>query len=76
MIEVLMLFLSIKGQINFFQLERYGQFSEQRYRQQYEKTFDFMELNKKLAISNGSGHFVIAFTPKLYQQIRKANPRA
>ncbi len=38
-IEVFMLFLSIKGRINFFQLERYGQFCEQRYRQQFEKPF-------------------------------------
>jgi hypothetical protein len=36
MIEVFMLFLSIKGRINFSQLERYGQFTEQRYRQQFE----------------------------------------
>jgi hypothetical protein len=28
MFEVFMLFLSIKGRINFFQLERYGQFCE------------------------------------------------
>jgi hypothetical protein len=63
MIEVFMLFLSIEGRINFFQLERYGQFSEQRYRQQFEKPFDYMELNKQLAISSGSGRCVIAFDP-------------
>lgn len=63
MTEIFMLFLSIKGRINFLQLARYGQFVEQRYRQQFEKPFDFMEFNKELAISYGSGHYVIAFDP-------------
>lgn len=63
MTEIFMLFLSIKGRINFYQLERYGKYTEQRYRQQFEKPFDFMELNKELAISYGSGRFVIAFDP-------------
>lgn len=74
MIEVFMLFLSIKGRINFFQLERYGQFSEQRYRQQFEKPFDFMEFNKQLAISNGSGRFVIAFDPSYISKSGKLTP--
>lgn len=65
MAEIFVLFLSIKGRINFYQLERYGQFSEQRYRQQFEKPFDFMELNKDLAISYGSGRFAIAFDPSV-----------
>ena len=56
-----MLFLSIKGRINFLQLAGYGQFGEQRYRQQFEKSFDFMEFNKELAISYGSGHYVIGY---------------
>lgn len=74
MIEVFMLFLSIKGRINFFQLERYGQFTEQRYRQQFEKPFDFMEFNKQLAISNGSGRFVIAFDPSYISKSGKLTP--
>jgi hypothetical protein len=74
MTEVFMLFLSIKGRINFFQLERYGQFSEQRYRQQFEKPFDFMEFNKQLAISNGSGRFVIAFDPSYISKSGKLTP--
>ena len=57
MAEIFVLFLSIKGRINFYQLERYGQFTEQRYRQQFEKPFDFMELNKELAFSYGSWIF-------------------
>jgi len=74
MVEVFMLFLSIKGRINFFQLERYGQFSEQRYRQQFEKRFDFMEFNKDIAISQGSGRFAIAFDPSYISKSGKHTP--
>ena len=45
-VEVLVLFLSIKGRINFLQLERYGKHKEQRYRGQFEKQFDFLTFNK------------------------------
>jgi hypothetical protein len=61
--EVLILFLSIKGRINFLQLGRYGLSGEQRYRQQFEKPFDFLAFNKELVVSNGSGRYVIAFDP-------------
>jgi len=38
------LFLSIKGRINFLQLEMYGKYTEQPYRQRFEKSFDFISL--------------------------------
>lgn len=69
-----MLFLSIKGRINFYQLERYGQFTEQRYRQQFEKPFDFMKMNKELAFSYGSGQFAIAFDPSFISKSGKLTP--
>ena len=72
--EIFMLFLSIKGRINFLQLARYGQFGEQRYRQQFEKPFDFMEFNKELAISYGSGRYVIAFDPSYISKSGKKTP--
>ncbi len=74
MAEIFVLFLSIKGRINFYQLERYGQFSEQRYRQQFEKPFDFMELNSDLAVSYGSGRFAIAFDPSYISKSGKHTP--
>ena len=61
--EVFILFLCIKGRINFLQLGRFGSFKEQRYRQQFENPFDFLAFNKELVLSNGSGRFVIAFDP-------------
>ncbi len=74
LIEVFVLFLSIKGRINFLQLARYGKFKEQRYRQQFEKTFDFLSFNKELTLSNGSGNFVIAFDPSYINKSGKKTP--
>jgi len=61
--EAFILFLSIKGRINFLQLARYGSHSEQRYRQQFEKPFPFMDFNKNLVLSHGGGRNAIAFDP-------------
>jgi len=63
MVEIIGLFLSIKGKINFLQLGRYGGCGEQRYRNQFEKNFDFMEFNSMLVKEKGSGHYTIAFDP-------------
>ncbi len=49
--------------MNFLQFGRYGKFKEQRYRQQFEKQFDFLNFNKKITLSHGSGNFAIAFDP-------------
>lgn len=62
-IEIMILFLSIKDKINFYQLGRFGKFGEQRYRQQFEKQFNFLNFNKNITISHGSGRFAIAFDP-------------
>lgn len=59
--EAIILFLSIKGWVNFLQLGRYGNFKEQRYWQQSEKPFLFPDFNNELALSHGGKHFVIAF---------------
>ncbi len=40
--------MSIRGRINFLQLARYGKYKEQRYRQQFEKLFDFLSFNKEV----------------------------
>ena len=61
--DVLWLFLSIKGKINFLQLERYGNFCEQRYRQQFEQPFEFLAFNSSLVEAHCSTRRVIAFDP-------------
>ena len=72
--EVFVLFLSIKGRVNFLQLSRYGNYKEQRYRQQFEKPFDFLSFNKELTLSNGSGRYAIAFDPSYISKSGKKTP--
>lgn len=61
--EIMFLFLSIKGRLNFLQFARYGKSCEQKYRQNFEKHFNFMNFNSNLIISNASNILVIAFDP-------------
>ena len=72
--ETLILFMSIKGRINFLQLARYGKHKEQRYRQQFEKPFDFLSFNKELTLSQGSGRYAIAFDPSYVSKSGKKTP--
>jgi hypothetical protein len=74
LIETFILFLSIRGRINFLQLARYGKYKEQRYRQQFEKSFDFLTFNKELALSQGSGRYAIAFDPSYISKSGKKTP--
>jgi len=74
LLEVFVLMLSIKGRINFLQLSRYGNFKEQRYRQQFEKQFDFLEFNKQLVLSEGGGKYAIAFDPSYINKSGKSTP--
>ncbi len=72
--EVLWLFLSIKGRINFVQLGRYGDFCEQRYRQQFEKEFDFLDFNKAIVQHYCSVDLVWAFDPSYIPKSGKETP--
>lgn len=74
LIETFILFLSIPGRINFLQLARYGKRKEQRYRQQFEKRFDFLSFNKELTLSQGSSRFAIAFDPSYISKSGKKTP--
>ena len=74
LIETFILFLSIRGRINFLQLARYGKYKEQRYRQQFEKLFDFLAFNKELTLSRGSGRYAIAFDPSYISKSGKKTP--
>jgi len=73
-VEVFILFMSIKGRINFLQLSRYGKYGEQRYRQQFEKQFDFLEFNKNITLSSGGGRYAIAFDPSYINKAGKKTP--
>ena len=73
-IDIYLLFLSIKGKINFMQLSRYSISSEQRFRMQFEKSFDHLSFNKELVLENGSGHYIIAFDPSYIGKSGKKTP--
>ena len=55
--------LSIKGKINFLQLGRFGPLTEQTYRKQFEKTFDFLGFNMDLIKQVVSNEAVVALDP-------------
>jgi hypothetical protein len=74
LIETIVLFLSIKGRINFLQLGRYGKYTEQRYRQQFEVPFDFLSFNKELIMEYGSGSYAIAIDPTFIVKSGKKTP--
>jgi len=56
------------------QLERFSKVCEQGYRNQFEKSFDFMSLNKELVLENGGGHYTIAFDPSYISKAGKSTP--
>lgn len=73
-LEVLMLFMSIKGRLNFLQLGRFGSYGEQHYRNQFSKPIEILDFNKHLVESHGSGHYTIAFDPSYIEKSGKHTP--
>jgi hypothetical protein len=69
------LFLGIIGRINFLQLSRYSKYGEQYFRNQFEHTFDFMELNRILIQSNCGSNIAIAFDPCYISKSGKHTPQ-
>ena len=72
--NVLISFLSIKGRINFLQLERYGEYSEQTYRNQFEVEFDFFEFNKNLITQFTQNPILIGFDPSYLSKSGNSTP--
>jgi len=72
--EILVLFLSIKGRLNFTQLERYSKYGEQRFRNQFKKSFDFLAFNKELVEQHAGKHLTIAFDPSYISKSGKSTP--
>jgi hypothetical protein len=62
-LEIVGLFLGIKGRLNFLQFSRYNSRNEQRYRNQFNKSFDFLGFNKELITQHAGKHLTIAFDP-------------
>jgi len=55
--------LSIKGRINFLQLDRFSSLGEQTYRNHFEVEFDFFAFNKQLINQVASNERIIALDP-------------
>ncbi len=43
--HLLILFMGIRGRYNFLDMSRFGKYSEQSYRNNFEKDFDFFKFN-------------------------------
>lgn len=61
--HILMLFMGIRGRYNFLNMARYGKYSEQTYRNNFEKGFNFIAFNIELINQSCSSHRIIAFDP-------------
>jgi hypothetical protein len=63
MVKIFTLFMGLGGRYNFTNMSRYGDYSEQSYRNNFDKPFNFIAFNKNLILENCSAHRVIAFDP-------------
>jgi hypothetical protein len=70
--HLLVLFVGLRGRLNFLNMERYGVYSEKTYRRHFEQPLDWMPVNRRLIDTYGSGRYVIAsdasFVPKSGKQ--------
>lgn len=73
-LQILILFLSIKGRVNFLQLERFSNYCEQGFRYFFEKRFDFFTLNKILIKSQIHVKSAFAFDPSYISKSGKKTP--
>jgi hypothetical protein len=71
---ILMLFLSVKGKINFLQLERFSDRCESGFRYFFEQSFDFFTFNKILITTTVKGKMAFAFDPRYILKAGKKTP--
>lgn len=62
-LHLFLLFLGLRGRYNFLNMARYGSYSEQSYRNHFQKDFDFAQFNGELIEQFCSSHLIIAFDP-------------
>lgn len=70
------LFASIKGRINFLQLERFGNRCEQYFRIGFEQNLDFLSFNTVLLKDRLSGVSAVAMDPSYISKSGKSTPGA
>lgn len=71
---VLVLFLSVRGRINFLQLARFSNRCESGFRYFFERSFDFLTFNKVVLQKQIHGKTAIAFDPSYILKAGKKTP--
>jgi hypothetical protein len=72
--HVVRLFLSIRGRLTYLNLERHGNYCEQSFRLNYEKTFDFKSYNTALIQTYCSEELIWLFDPSYLTKSGKHTP--
>jgi hypothetical protein len=62
-LHLLILYMGLRGKYNFINMARYGSYTEQTYRNQMSKPFDWAEFNKNLIQQHCSHELIVAFDP-------------
>ena len=62
-LHLLILYMGLRGKYNFINIARYGKYTEQTYRNQMSKPFDWAGFNKNLIQQNCSDELILAFDP-------------
>jgi hypothetical protein len=72
--ETMILYLSISRRVNFSQLSRFGESCESRFRQNFNKKFDWVEFNSKFTAHTEGHRRAIALDPSHIDKSGKCTP--
>ena len=70
-IHLFWLLISMRGRVNFQQLGRYSNYNESTFRNNFDKSFDFLSFNQKLIESVCEKEIAIAFDPSFISKSGK-----
>ncbi len=70
----IILFLSMRGRINFKRMSRYGRYCEMTYHTQFAKGFDFLSFNSMLCKEVFNGQVILAFDASFIPKSGKHTP--
>jgi len=73
--KILLLCLSMGGRFNFMQMGREGNYNEQTYRNNFEKSFDFLKFNIELVKNHTSKNVILVFDPSFITKSGKHTPK-
>ena len=73
-LEIILLFLSMRGRHNFLQMSREGSRNEKSFRYQFEKKFDWLSFNLNLVKEHSSREVLIGFDPSFIRKSGKQSP--